>query len=234
MPDPTINKTTVPVHVGIIMDGNGRWAQKRKLPRTAGHKVGVETARNIMKAAKEIGVKYLTLYTFSTENWSRTEEEVGFLLNLIRLHLKNEREFYKKENIRMLHLGDISRLSNDLQKDIQDVIEDSKNNTGLNVVLALNYGGRDEIIRAIKKLQANLNNEITEDVLTSYLDIPDLPNADLIIRTGGEKRLSNFLMWQSAYSELEFSDCLWPDYTKEEFNNTIQNFQNRNRRYGGI
>lgn len=234
MPDPTINKTTVPVHVGIIMDGNGRWAQKRKLPRTAGHKVGVETARNIMKAAKEIGVKYLTLYTFSTENWSRTEEEVGFLMNLIRLHLKNEREFYKKENIRMLHLGDISRLSNDLQKDIQDVIEDSKNNTGLNVVLALNYGGRDEIIRAIKKLQANLNNEITEDVLTSYLDIPDLPNADLIIRTGGEKRLSNFLMWQSAYSELEFSDCLWPDYTKEEFNNTIQNFQNRNRRYGGI
>ena len=234
MPNSGSDKTNIPVHVGIIMDGNGRWAQQRKLPRTAGHKVGVETARTIMKAAAEIGVKFLTLYTFSTENWSRTEEEVGFLMNLIRAHLKSEREFYKTNNIRLLHLGDISALSKDLQKDIAEVIEESRNNTGLTVCLALNYGGRNEIIRAIHKIPHEFVGTITEKDFNNYLDAPSLPDADLIIRTGGEKRLSNFLMWQSAYSELDFSDCLWPDYKEEDFYNSISLFQNRNRRYGGI
>ena len=230
----TIDKTNVPVHVGIIMDGNGRWAKQRNLPRTAGHKIGVDRAREIMLAASKAGVKYLTLYTFSTENWKRPAEEVNFLMNLLSLHLKTEKSFYKKNNIRLFHLGDITRLSTELQKEIKEVVEDSSSNTGLNLVLAINYGGRDEILRAMKKLSGEKSEITDEKSFSAFMDVPELPDADLIIRTGGEKRLSNFLTWQSAYSELEFSDILWPDYRPEDFYNSILEYQKRNRRFGSI
>ena len=204
---PDLSKTKpVPVHVGIIMDGNGRWAQKRKLPRTAGHKAGVDRAREIMLAAIEAGIKYLTLYTFSTENWKRPESEVNYLMKLLGIHLKTEVDFYRKNGIRLHHLGDITRLSPDLQKDIKNVIEDSKNNTNLNLVLAINYGGHDEINRAVGKYISKILSDpvptVPEKVdISPYLDLPFLPDADLIIRTGGEKRISNFMLWQSAYTE---------------------------------
>lgn len=234
--------TAVPTHVGIIMDGNGRWAQQRNLPRTAGHKAGVDTARSIMLAAADMGIKYLTLYTFSTENWSRPAAEVNYLMELLGLHLKTEKAFYRKNGIRLLHLGDINRLTPELQKDIHAVIEDSKNNTRLNLVLAINYGGRDEINRAITKMMADRQSENTQNISTStqsgdisdYFDVPELPDADLIIRTGGEKRLSNFLLWQSAYAELEFIDTLWPDFNTECFKQCILEYEKRNRRFGGL
>ncbi len=238
MPEQSETKA-VPVHVGIIMDGNGRWAQKRKLPRTAGHKAGVDRAREIMLAAIEAGIKYLTLYTFSTENWKRPESEVSYLMKLLGLHLKTEVDFYRKNGIRLHHLGDITRLSPDLQKDIKNVIEDSKNNTKLNLVLAINYGGHDEVNRAIKKYVSSILTQTSPIVpdtvdISPYLDLPFLPDADLIIRTGGEKRLSNFLLWQSAYTEFDFCDTLWPDYTKNDFFDAIKRFQKIDRRFGGV
>ena len=238
MPEQSETKA-VPVHVGIIMDGNGRWAQKRKLPRTAGHKTGVDRAREIMLAAIEAGIKYLTLYTFSTENWKRPESEVSYLMKLLGLHLKTEVDFYRKNGIRLHHLGDITKLSEDLQKDIKNVIEDSKNNTKLNLVLAINYGGHDEVNRAIKKYVSNIlaqTSPVVPDTvdISPYLDLPFLPDADLIIRTGGEKRLSNFLLWQSAYTEFDFCDTLWPDYTKNDFFDAIKRFQKIDRRFGGV
>ena len=238
MPDISETKP-VPAQVGIIMDGNGRWAQKRKLPRTAGHKAGVDRAREIMLAAIEAGVKYLTLYTFSTENWKRPESEVSYLMKLLGIHLKTEVDFYRKNGIRLHHLGDITRLSPDLQKDIKNVIEDSKNNTNLNLVLAINYGGHDEINRAVGKYISKILSEPSPTVpekvdISPYLDLPFLPDADLIIRTGGEKRISNFMLWQSAYTEFDFCDILWPDYTKEDFFDAIQKFQNTERRLGGV
>ena len=238
MPEQTETKA-VPVHVGIIMDGNGRWAQKRKLPRTAGHKAGVDRAREIMLAAIEAGIEYLTLYTFSTENWKRPESEVSYLMKLLGVHLKTEVDFYRKNGIRLHHLGDITRLSPDLQKDIKNVIEDSKNNTKLNLVLAINYGGHDEINRAVGKYISKILSEpspaVPEKVdISPYLDLPFLPDADLIIRTGGEKRISNFMLWQSAYTEFDFCDILWPDYTKKDFFDAIQKFQNTERRFGGV
>lgn len=237
-----VKTTTVPTHVGIIMDGNGRWAKQRNLPRTAGHKAGVDTARSIMLAAADMGIKYLTLYTFSTENWSRPAAEVNYLMELLGLHLKTEKAFYRKNGIRLLHLGDITRLSPDLQKDINAVIEDSKNNTRLNLVLAINYGGRDEINRAITKMIADKTKDSTPGIsadaihhdVCAYFDVPELPDADLIIRTGGEKRLSNFLLWQSAYAELEFIDTLWPDFDTECFKQCILEYEKRNRRFGGL
>ena len=239
MPDLSESTRNVPVHVGIIMDGNGRWAQKRNLPRTAGHKAGVDRAREIMLAAIEAGVQYLTLYTFSTENWKRPTNEVNYLMRLLGLHLKTEVDFYRKNGIRLHHLGDITKLSPELQKDIRNVIEDSKENTNLNLVLAINYGGHDEINRAVKKYVSNIlaqpSPSVPDEVdFSTCLDLPFLPDADLIIRTGGEKRLSNFLLWQSAYTEFDFCDILWPDYTKNDFFESIQKFQRIDRRFGGV
>ncbi len=234
MPDLN-DKPAVPVHVGIIMDGNGRWAQQQGFPRTQGHKVGAEVAKKIILRARDLGVKYLTLYTFSTENWSRPKAEVDFIMNLLSFHLKTERNFYTKNGIRLLHLGDITRLSSDLQRQISAAIEESKDNDKINLVFAINHGGRDELIRTINKIKAdNSSADITEQSLRGYLDLPEVPDADLIIRTGGEKRLSNFLLWQSAYAELEFSDKLWPDYTPDDFEQNIQTFAARNRRFGGV
>ena len=234
MPSYELNKDALPRHVGIIMDGNGRWAKKRNLPRTAGHKVGSEVARAIMTAAIDFDIKYLTLYTFSTENWKRSKQEVDFLMNLLSIHIKKERDFYLKQNIRFLHAGDLSRLSADLQKEITSLIEESKANTGLNLIMAINYCGRDEISRAVNKAIKNGETCITEDILNKYMDNPEVPEADLIIRTGGEKRLSNFLTWESIYSEFEFTDTLWPDYTKDDFYKSLQIFQQKNRRFGGV
>ncbi len=217
------------------MDGNGRWAKNKNLPRTSGHKEGLNAAREIIKEAANMGISYLTLYTFSTENWKRTQEEVGFLMNLLKTHLRREFEFYKKEKVRLHCIGDIYGLSDDVRTELESVIQDSADFNRMNLVLAINYGGKDEILRACNKYIAAKNTEaLTSKTLEGFFDVPDIPPVDLIIRTGGEKRLSNFLLWHGAYAELEFSDILWPDYTPENFNIAIQDFLKRNRRYGGL
>ena len=230
------NNSAVPVHVGIIMDGNGRWAKQRNLPRTSGHKEGLDVAKAIVKAAAEIGIKYVTLYTFSTENWKRAQEEVGFLMNLIRGHLRAEFQFYKQNGIRIKHLGDLSGLPEDVQIEIKKAMEETADFTGLTVVLAINYGGRDEIVRGVKKLlsEGKEISDITESDISNSFDIPELPDVDLLIRTGGELRLSNFLLWHAAYAEFLFTNTLWPDYNKEEFLKDIDSFKNRTRRFGGV
>lgn len=225
-----------PLHIGIIMDGNGRWAQKRGLARTAGHKEGLETAKKIVKACANAGIKYVTLYTFSTENWKRAQEEVGYLMGLIKGHLRSEFEFYKANGIRIEHLGDLKGLPEDVQTEIINAKEETKNFTGLTVVLAINYGGRDEIIRSIKKIIENQidSDSLTEKSISDNFDIPELPDVDFLIRTGGEKRLSNFLLWHSAYAELCFTDTLWPDYTEDELIENLNEFYKRTRRFGDV
>ena len=228
--------STLPIHIGIIMDGNGRWAKLRNLPRTKGHREGLDVAKKIVKAASDLGIKFVTLYTFSTENWKRTQEEVGYLMTLIKKHLSSEFNFYKENKIRIEHIGDITALPMDVQTEIKNAKNDTKDFTGTTVLLAINYGGKDEIIRGIKKLAAQKKDfsSITEQDLSLALDTKNIPDVDLLIRTGGELRLSNFLLWQAAYAELIFTDTLWPDYTKEEFIKNIQTFQHRTRRFGGI
>jgi undecaprenyl diphosphate synthase len=227
---------TVPVHVGIIMDGNGRWAKKRNLPRTMGHKEGLTTAKKIVAAAARLGIKYVTLYTFSTENWKRAQEEVGYLMGLIKGHLRAEFDFYKKNGIRVLQLGDMSGLPADVQTEIINAQADTAHFTGMTVVLAINYGGRDEIVRGVRKLiqTGTPASDVTEETLARTFDIPELPDVDLLIRTGGELRLSNFLLWHAAYAELVFTDTLWPDYNEEEFLKDVEVFKNRNRRFGAV
>ena len=229
-----LDKNNLPFHVAITMDGNGRWATQRKLPRSAGHDKGLHTVKTIVKAAADIGIKYLTLYIFSTENWKRTEAEVGFLMNLIHTHLKQELNFYKENGIRLNHIGDLNALPEGIQKDILEAIDDTKSFDGMTLNLAINYGGRDEILRGIKKLikDGKKSEEITEQLVSSYLDMPQSPDVDLLIRTGGEKRLSNFLLWHIPYAEQIYIDTLWPDYTVEQFYDNIEEFQKRNRRFG--
>jgi undecaprenyl diphosphate synthase len=229
-----IDNQNLPFHVAITMDGNGRWAQQRNLPRTAGHNEGLTAAKNIVKAASDIGIKHLTLYVFSTENWKRTQEEVGFLMNLIHIYINNELEFYKKNQIRIKHIGDIQKLPESIQKDIKKAIAQTDSYTGMTLHLAINYGGRDEIIRGIKKIidDGIPSDKIDEKVVSDYLDMPESPDVDLLIRTGGEKRLSNYLLWHIPYAEQIYIDTLWPDYTKDEFYNNIEEYQKRNRRFG--
>ena len=226
--------STLPKHVALIMDGNGRWAQQRGKPRTAGHKEGLEAAKRIVRAAADLGIKYVTLYTFSTENWKRTQDEVGYLMGLIKVHLRAEFEFYKENQIRVEHIGDLAGLPKDVQEEILNAKKDTENFTGTTCVLAINYGSRDEIARAANKALADGKKEFNEGDFKNYMDLPELPDVDLLIRTGGEKRLSNFLLWQTAYAEFIFSDTLWPDYSVEEFKKDILEFENRNRRFGGI
>ena len=228
-----IKSAQIPAHIAIIMDGNGRWAKQRNLPRTSGHKEGLEVAKKIVKAAKDIGVKYITLYTFSTENWKRTQEEVGYLMGLIKNHLRAEFKFYKENDIRVKHIGNLEGLPKDIQDEINSTVEECKDFNSLTVVLAINYGGKDEIIRATNKAVKE-NKFLTEENFTGFYDLPEMPDVDLIIRTGGEKRLSNFLLWHGAYAELDFVDTLWPDYNEECFYKSIIEFQKRNRRFGGI
>ena len=198
-----VNKENLPLHVAITMDGNGRWAQQRKLPRTSGHDEGLKTAKRIVKAASDIGIKYLTLYVFSTENWKRAEQEVGFLMNLIHTHLCAELDFYRENKIRVRHIGNFEALPASVQKDIKEAIEDTATFTGMTVNLAINYGGRDEIIRGIKKIVNNKvpADQIDEKLFSSYLDMNECTDVDLLIRTGGEQRLSNYLLWHVAYAK---------------------------------
>lgn len=232
----SVDINTLPVHVAIIMDGNGRWAKNQNKPRSIGHYAGLTKAKEIVGAAAELGIKYITLYIFSTENWKRTADEVGYLMNLIRSHLQSEFDFYKKNKIRLLHIGDISGLPPDIQSDLRSAMEETAEFSGTTLVMAINYGGRDEIIRGIRKLvaQGTAPQDITEEAVSRSFDVPDLPDVDLLIRTGGELRLSNFLLWHASYAELLFTDTLWPDYTKKEFYSDIEKYQTRNRRFGAV
>ena len=226
-----------PEHVGIIMDGNGRWAQKRSLPRTAGHKQGITTAKKIIKEAIRLHIPYLTLYVFSTENWSRTEKEVGFLMKLIVYHMRTEASFYRNNRIRVRHAGNMSKLPKDVQKEIKKSIQNTAGFDAITVTLAINYGGRDEIVRGVNRWLSDKENSrgpFQEETLSMYLDNSDIPDPDLIIRTAGEQRLSNFLLWESAYSEYYFSDTLWPDFTEEDFKGALENYGKRKRKFGGI
>ncbi len=220
-----------PAHVAIFMDGNGRWAKARGLPRTEGHREGLKAAKRIVKAAKSMGIRDLTLYTFSTENWKRAQEEVKFLMGLVSTYLCAEFEFYKENGVRVAHSGDLSGLPPDVRDAILRVVSDTAGFDGIRVNLAVNYGGRDEILRAVAKMPAT-GKRCTEDEFRAYLDVPDLPDPDLIIRAGGELRLSNFLLWQAAYSELYFSDVLWPDWTAEHLELAVEEYARRERRYG--
>ncbi len=226
----------LPVHIGIIMDGNGRWAQSQGKPRSFGHQEGLQTAKAITLAALKTGIKYLSLYVFSTENWKRTEEEVSYLMQLIRKHLRAEFNFYKENQIRVLYSGDLEKLPQDIQKDIKDVIEGTSKFNTITVNLAINYGGRDEIIRAVNRwVKTRSDSEyLKESDLGKYLDLPEIPDPDLIIRTAGDLRLSNFLLWQSAYSEFYFSKKFWPQWKEEDLNNAIEDYISRDRKFGAV
>lgn len=232
----SVDMNNLPAHVAVIMDGNGRWARNQNKPRSMGHYAGLTKAKEIVGAAATLGIKYITLYIFSTENWKRTEDEVGYLMNLIRNHLQSEFEFYKKNKIRLLYIGDMAGLPADIQDDLHKAMDETASFTGTTLVMAINYGGRDEIIRGIRKIisQGIPAESITEETISRSFDVPSLPDTDLVIRTGGELRLSNFLLWHASYAELLFTDTLWPDYTKEEFYRDIELFQKRNRRFGAV
>jgi undecaprenyl diphosphate synthase len=215
------------------MDGNGRWAKSHGLSRTAGHEEGAKTVREITTHCSKIGVKYLTLYAFSTENWTRPKLEVEFLMKLLERWFKSELSIYLENNVRFKAIGELSKFSKSLQKTIKDVEEKTAHCTGLTQVLALNYGSRDELIRAFKKMSEN-NLEISEENIDASLDTATFGDVDLLIRTSGEVRLSNFLLWQCAYSEMFFTDTLWPDFAPKELDEIIEQFTKRERRFGGI
>lgn len=224
----------LPEHIAIIMDGNGRWAKKRSLPRTSGHSAGAKTFQNIARYCNKIGIKYLTVYAFSTENWKRPKDEVDAIMKLLHDYLVDSVNF-KDENIRVRFLGDLSRLSDELNGLIADAENNSKNATGLNLNVALNYGGRDEIVNAVRKLAAKGADltALTEQELSDNLYTSGMPDPDLIIRPSGEYRLSNYLIWQSAYAEYWFTDTLWPDFSEKDIDKAIISFASRDRRYGG-
>jgi len=225
----------IPRHIAVIMDGNGRWAKKRFLPRVAGHKSGVETVRDMVKHCATLGVEYLTLFAFSSENWRRPEEEVSFLMGLFMDALKREVGKLHQNNIRLILIGDRSRFDEALRGRIDEAESLTKDNTGLTLTIAANYGGRWDMLNAMNRMQQSrpeLIGQFTEEDLTPYLSMPFAPEPDLFIRTGGEKRISNFLLWQLAYSELYFTDTLWPDFDEAAFTLAIQSYQQRERRFG--
>ena len=230
----------VPQHIAIIMDGNGRWAKKRGMPRNVGHSQGSKTVRKICEEAWKLGVKYLTVYAFSTENWSRPQEEIDALMKILRSYLKDAIKQCADNNMRVRIIGDISVLPEDMITSIKRLEEVSSVNTGLQFQIALNYGGRDEVLRAVKKAASKLAAEgksvedMTMEDIGNSLDTAEIPDPDLIIRTSGEQRLSNFLMWQSAYSEFYFTDVLWPDFDKKALEEAIVYYGSRNRRFGGL
>ncbi len=226
----------LPRHVAIIMDGNGRWAKKRGLPRLAGHNAGGENIRPVAKIIANYGVRYLTLYMFSTENWSRPRIEVAGLLNLLAKKIDRETQAFHQENIRLVHLGRLDRLSQKLREKVQAAVALTKNNTGLTLCLAFDYGGRDEIVQAVRRVaSAGIpGDNIDESVFARYLYSPDVPDPDLFIRTGGESRLSNFLLWQAAYSELYFTPVLWPDFGHKDVEEALSEYRRRQRRFGKI
>lgn len=226
----------IPKHVGIIMDGNGRWAELRGLPRIEGHRRGAERSKEVIEVSTEIGIKALTLYAFSIENWQRPSSEVKTLMKLLEIYLRRELDRLMKKGVVFKAIGEIWRLPEQIQVLIKEAEETTASNRGMTLVTALSYSGQNEILRAAKKLlYSGISPEdLTEEVFNSYLDTAGLPAPDLIIRTSGEMRMSNFLIWQSAYSELYFTDTLWPDFTKDEFLLAIQDYQRRERRFGAL
>lgn len=230
----------IPQHVAIIMDGNGRWAKKRLMPRNFGHKEGAKVVEQICEDAHELGIKYLTVYAFSTENWKRSVEEVTGIMNLLRRYLVDCIERASKNDMRVRVIGDRTALDTDIVEKINELEEKTKQYNGLNFTIALNYGGRDEIRRATVKLVRDVKegklgeDEIDENIISSYLDTADMPDPDLMIRTSGEQRLSNYLIWQLAYAEYYYTDVLWPDFTIEDLKAAIRYYNGRERRFGGV
>lgn len=231
---------SVPRHVAIILDGNGRWAKAKGLPRTAGHTAGAKNVEVVCEEAYNMGIEYLTLYAFSTENWNRSKEEVTALMNLLNQYLKNCLKTAKKNNMRIRVIGDISRLDPSMQEKICLLEKESASYTGLNLTIAINYGSRDEIVRGIKRMYQDAEEHkldadaISEDTVSKYLDTADLPDPDLMIRTSGEQRLSNYLLWQLAYAEFYFTPVAWPDFHGEELRKAVEAYENRDRRYGKV
>ncbi|MCC8436877.1 isoprenyl transferase [Brevibacillus sp. M2.1A] len=230
----------IPEHVAIIMDGNGRWANKRSLPRVAGHRAGMKAVKEVVKAADEIGVRYMTMYAFSTENWKRPRDEVDFLMKLPQEFLSTELDELIERGVRIRMLGSKNELPSHTLKALLEAEERTKDNSGLQLNFALNYGGRDELAKAFSEMAAQVKagelqpEELTEELISSYLYTSEIPDPDLLIRTSGEIRLSNFMLWQLAYTELWFTDVLWPDFTREHFYQAIVEYQGRARRYGAV
>ena len=230
----------IPTHVAIIMDGNGRWAKKRNMPRVKGHYEGMQTVKKITKYASKLGIKYLTLYAFSTENWARPKEEVSYLMDLPEKMFMSFMPELMENNVKVEVIGVVEKLPESTRKAVEDAIEQTKNNTGLKLVFALNYGSKDEIVTAVKRIaQGAANNEykveeIDEQLISDNLFTKDTPDPDLLIRTSGEQRISNFLLWQIAYSEFIFTKVAWPDFVEEEFYKALLEYQSRDRRFGGL
>ena len=235
-----ITGLNIPQHVAIILDGNGRWAKKRILARNAGHAAGAKNVEKIIEDAHDMGIKYLTMYAFSTENWNRPEDEVKALMKLLRNYLKDCIERANKNDMKVRVIGDKSRLDDDIIDRINELEECSKDNKGINFIIAINYGSRDEIRRAVTKISQDVKDgviesrDISENLISSYLDTAGIPDPDLLIRTSGEIRLSNYLLWQLAYTEFYFTDVLWPDFDKEELKKAIVKYNQRDRRFGGV
>lgn len=235
-----LDMDNIPKHIAIIMDGNGRWAKERNLPRTMGHKAGIETIRDVVRECSKLGVNYLTLYAFSTENWKRPSDEVDALMKLLVEYLKNEFRELHSNNVVINSIGDISKLPLICQKELKDAYEKTKHNTGLVLNLALNYGGRDDITNAFKRIYQDIKfgklseQDISESTISNYLYTAGIPDPDIIIRPSGEQRLSNFLLWQCAYSEFWLSNINWPDFKIIHLHQAITDYQKRNRRFGGL
>lgn len=233
-----IKNGNIPKHIAIIMDGNGRWAKKQLLPRLNGHRKGIETVKDVVKASSQIGVRYLTLYAFSIENWKRPKAEVNGLMNLLEKFLLEEIDELDENKVKLTTIGKINSLPKNIQKILKDCMERTKNNDGLVLNLALSYGSRWDITRAIQLISMDVRRgklspeDINEETISSYLQTVDIPDPDLLIRTSGEYRISNFLLWELAYSEIHIEDKLWPDFTRKEFYDAIFNFQKRERRFG--
>lgn len=235
----TLNKENLPVHIGFIMDGNGRWAQKRGLPRKLGHREGASTFRKIARYCKKIGIKYVTFYAFSTENWSRPKDEIDELMKLFGEYI-DEVSDYAEENTRLIFLGDKSAFGKEMADKMSELEKGSRDFSDMTLMLAMNYGGRDDIVHAARQIAAMVENkeikhtDVDESLISGLLYTGGIPDADLIIRPSGEKRLSNFLIWQSAYAEFYFTDVLWPDFTPKELDKALEDFASRKRRFGGV
>lgn len=231
---------SIPQHIAIILDGNGRWAKKRGMPRNYGHLQGAKNVEQICQDAYDLGVKYLTVYAFSTENWKRSVEEVTGIMNILRQYLSSFKTHIKRDKLTVRVIGDRTKLADDINRLIDELWEMSKDNQGLTLTIALNYGSRDEITRAVRRIATDVQSQkvtldsIDETLISSYLDTGYMPDPDLMIRTSGELRLSNYLLWQLAYTEFYFTDVLWPDFNKDELIKAIQYYNGRDRRYGGV
>ncbi len=230
----------VPEHIAIILDGNGRWAKSKGMPRTYGHTVGAKNVETICRAANELGVKYVTMYAFSTENWSRPADEVKALMKLLGEYIKTCMRTAKKDNLRVRFIGDLSKLDDKLKVSIKELTEYSSQFTGLTLTIAINYGSRDEMTRAVRQIASDIKSDklavedINEELFSDYLDTKDIPDPDFMIRTSGEQRLSNYLLWQLAYAEFYFTPVPWPEFTPDELKKAIEEYDKRNRRFGGI